>query len=122
MSRSALLSRVSPSATANNGALRLSHAISIVLHNSSRELQALLSSIDAQLASRPQVICVDSGSSDDGAEVARAWGAELIVMEGNPGYGAANNAAIELINVSTSAGAGRAVARGARQKAVAATR
>ena len=76
----------------------MSFAISIVLHNSSRELQALLSSIDAHLASRPQVICVDSGSSDDGAEVASAWGAEVVVMEGNPGYGAANNAAIGLIN------------------------
>jgi len=71
-----------------------------VLHNSSRELQALLASIDTHLASRPQVICVDSGSSDDGAEVARVWGAEVVVMEGNPGYGAANNAAIELIDES----------------------
>lgn len=76
----------------------MSFAISIVLHNSSHELQALLASIDTHLASRPQVICVDSGSSDDGAEVARVWGAEVVVMEGNPGYGAANNAAIELIN------------------------
>jgi len=76
----------------------MSFAISIVLHNSGRELRALLASIDTHLASRPQVICVDSGSSDDGAEVARVWGAEVVVMEGNPGYGAANNAAIELIN------------------------
>jgi GT2 family glycosyltransferase len=74
----------------------MTFAISIVLHNSSRELQALLASIDAHLEIRPQVVCVDSGSSDDGADVARAWGAEVIVMDGNPGYGAGNNAAIDL--------------------------
>ncbi|MDP5033466.1 MAG: glycosyltransferase family 2 protein [Solirubrobacteraceae bacterium] len=70
----------------------------IVLHNSARELTALLESIDAHLAFRPQVICADSGSSDDGADVAREWGAEVLVMDGNPGYGAANNAALELVS------------------------
>jgi len=76
----------------------MSFAISTVLHNSSSELRALLASIDAHLEPRPQVVCVDSGSTDDGAEVARNWGAEVVVMTGNPGYGAANNAAVELIN------------------------
>ena len=76
----------------------MSFAIATVLHNSSSELRALLASIDAHLEPRPQVVCVDSGSTDDGAEVARSWGAEVVVMAGNPGYGAANNAAVELIN------------------------
>ena len=75
----------------------MSFAAVIVLHNSARELTALLESIDAHLAVRPQVICADSGSSDDGADVARNWGAEVVVMDGNPGYGAANNAAVELV-------------------------
>ena len=75
----------------------MSFAVITVLHNSARELAALLDSIDAHLAARPQVICADSGSSDDGAELARAWGAEVVVMDGNPGYGAANNAALELV-------------------------
>jgi GT2 family glycosyltransferase len=75
----------------------MSFAAVIVLHNSARELTALLESIDAHLAVRPQVICADSGSSDDGADVARKWGAEVLVMDGNPGYGAANNAALELV-------------------------
>lgn len=75
----------------------MSFAAAIVLHNSARELTALLESIDAHLAARPQVICADSGSSDDGAAVAREWGAEVVVMDGNPGYGAANNAALELV-------------------------
>jgi len=75
----------------------MSFAVITVLHNSAPELAALLDSIDAHLAARPQVICADSGSSDDGAELARAWGAEVVVMDGNPGYGAANNAAFELV-------------------------
>jgi GT2 family glycosyltransferase len=75
----------------------MSFAAVIVLHNAARELTALLESIDAHLAVRPQVICADSGSSDDGADVARNWGAEVVVMDGNPGYGAANNAALELV-------------------------
>lgn len=75
----------------------MSFAAVIVLHNSVRELTALLESIDDHLAVRPQVICADSGSSDDGADVARNWGAEVLVMDGNPGYGAANNAALELV-------------------------
>ena len=74
----------------------MSFAICTVLHNSRPELASLLDSIDHHLVDRPQVICADSGSSDDGAELARRWGAEVIVMDGNPGFGAANNAALNL--------------------------
>ncbi len=74
----------------------MSFTVAIVLHNSAPQLTALLSSIDEHLVDRPQVICVDSGSTDDGASLAEAWGAEVVVMEGNPGYGAANNAALPL--------------------------
>jgi GT2 family glycosyltransferase len=44
---------------------------------------------------RPQVVAVDSGSTDDGPDLARAAGAEVIVLGGNPGFGAATNAGIE---------------------------
>ena len=72
----------------------MSFSICIVTHNSRRELTALLDSIDQQLTERPQIICVDSGSTDDSAALARSYGAEVIVMDGNPGFGTANNAAI----------------------------
>lgn len=68
----------------------------IVLHDSAAHLRRLLESIDARLADRPQVICIDSGSSDDGAQIARAWGAEVVELGANPGFGAANDAGIEL--------------------------
>lgn len=75
----------------------MSFAICIVTHNSRRELGALLDSIDQQLTVRPQIICADSGSTDDSAALARERGAEVVVMEGNPGFGAANNAALALV-------------------------
>ena len=74
----------------------MSFSICIVTHNSSRELERLFDSIDEHLPERPQIICADSGSTDDSASLARNRGAEVIVMEGNPGFGAANNAALEL--------------------------
>ncbi len=67
-------------------------SIVTVLHDSAEELNALLASIERHLGrAEIEVIAVDSGSSDDGAERARAAGAEVVVLEGNPGYGAANN-------------------------------
>jgi len=66
----------------------------VVLHDSAPDLRALLASIDRCLRRRPHVICVDSGSSDDGPEIAADWGAELLVLDGNPGFGAANNAGV----------------------------
>ena len=65
-----------------------------VLHQSAPELPRLLGSIDAHLAPRPQVVAVDSGSTDGGPDVARAAGAEVVVLDGNPGFGAATNAGV----------------------------
>lgn len=73
----------------------MSFSVVVVLHDSARDLRALLASIDRHLPRRPQVICVDSGSSDDGPRLARAWGAETVALDGNPGFGAANNAGLE---------------------------
>jgi N-acetylglucosaminyl-diphospho-decaprenol L-rhamnosyltransferase len=72
----------------------VSFTIVTVLHDSAPELQRLLPSLRAHLPSDIQLVAVDSGSSDDGAARARAGGAEVIVLDGNPGFGAANNAGV----------------------------
>ena len=72
-------------------------AIVTVIHDSARELASLLASVERQLASRPRVVVVDSGSHDGGAEHAREWGAEVVVLDANRGFGAANNAGLELV-------------------------
>jgi N-acetylglucosaminyl-diphospho-decaprenol L-rhamnosyltransferase len=69
-------------------------SIVTVLHDSEAELRRLLASVDAWLPERPEVIVVDSGSRDDGAALAREWGAIVVELDGNPGFGAANNAGV----------------------------
>jgi GT2 family glycosyltransferase len=66
----------------------------IVLHDSERELRVLLDSVAVHLAEPPQIVVVDSGSSDGGVELARSRGCELEVLDGNPGFGAACNAGV----------------------------
>jgi N-acetylglucosaminyl-diphospho-decaprenol L-rhamnosyltransferase len=63
--------------------------IVVVLHDSADDLRRLLDSLTA-VAPVPQVVVVDAGSSDDGPQVARDWGAEVIEA-GDVGFGAANN-------------------------------
>ena len=70
-------------------------SIVTVLHQSAPELPRLLRSIDAHLHPRPQIVAVDSGSTDGGADLAREAGAEVIVLDGNPGFGAATNAGVQ---------------------------
>jgi N-acetylglucosaminyl-diphospho-decaprenol L-rhamnosyltransferase len=65
-----------------------------VLHDSAPELPALLRSLQANLDPVPELVAVDSGSSDDGPQLAAAAGAEVVVLEGNPGFGAACNAGV----------------------------
>jgi N-acetylglucosaminyl-diphospho-decaprenol L-rhamnosyltransferase len=72
-------------------------AIVTVIHDSAAEIEGLLASIERFLDPRPQVVVVDSGSRDDGAEVARRHGAEVIVLEDNRGFGAASNAGLEQV-------------------------
>ncbi len=67
----------------------------VVLHCSAAEMAALLRSIDAHLDERPQVIAVDTGKHDGGAEHAAEWGAEVLERRDNPGFGAASNAGVE---------------------------
>jgi GT2 family glycosyltransferase len=65
-----------------------------VLHDSAPELPRLLASIHAHLSDGTQLVAVESGSSDDGAALAEAAGAEVVTLGGNPGFGAANNAGV----------------------------
>jgi N-acetylglucosaminyl-diphospho-decaprenol L-rhamnosyltransferase len=69
-------------------------SIVVVLHDSAGPLPALLASL-GQLPSPPQLIVVDTASSDGGPALARAAGAEVIELGKNPGFGAANNVGVE---------------------------
>lgn len=75
----------------------MSFAIVTVLHESAGDLRTLLDSL-ALLPERPQLVCVDTGSRDDGAAVAAAWGAQVVRLDANPGFGAANNAGLEHVS------------------------
>ena len=72
----------------------MSFTIVTVLHDSAPELGRLLPSLREHLPSDVQLVAVDSGSSDDGPAVAKAAGAEVIVLAGNPGFGSASNAGV----------------------------
>lgn len=65
-----------------------------VIHDSAEHLTRLLASLDRH-APQAQVIVVDSGSADDGAQIARDHGAEVVDLPHNPGFGPANNAGVE---------------------------
>lgn len=76
----------------------MTFACVVVLHDSAEDLTRLLASIDRCLPARPAVVCVDAGSRDDGADRARAWGADTVRLDGNPGFGAANNAGLARVH------------------------
>lgn len=70
------------------------YTVVVVLHDSAPELGVLLLSLERHAPERPEVIAVDSGSRDAGATVAAEWGAEVIPLPDNPGFGAASNAGV----------------------------
>jgi GT2 family glycosyltransferase len=75
----------------------MSFSMVVVLHDSAPEVRRLLESCERDLGDvGAQVICVDSGSHDDGAglAVARDHGAEIVDLGTNAGFGAANNAGV----------------------------
>jgi N-acetylglucosaminyl-diphospho-decaprenol L-rhamnosyltransferase len=72
----------------------VSFTIVTVLHDSAPELAQLLRSLRDHLPDDTQLVAVDSGSRDDGPALATAAGAEVIVLDGNPGFGAASNAGV----------------------------
>jgi N-acetylglucosaminyl-diphospho-decaprenol L-rhamnosyltransferase len=72
-------------------------AIVTVIHDSAPDLERLLDSVDRHLAPAPPLVVVDSGSSDDGADLARERGARVVALDGNRGFGAGCNAGLELV-------------------------
>jgi N-acetylglucosaminyl-diphospho-decaprenol L-rhamnosyltransferase len=72
----------------------MSFSVVVVLHDSAGPVRALLASL-ARLAEPPQLVVVDAASTDEGAALARAAGAEVVELGANPGFGAANNAGVE---------------------------
>jgi len=74
----------------------MSLTIVTVLHDSAADLGRLLASL---APARPTVVAVDAGSADAGPALARAWGAE-VVLAGDVGFGAANNAGLERVTTS----------------------
>jgi hypothetical protein len=89
-------------------------AIVTVTHNSERDLERLLDSIDRELpkgsdpfrrveGSGLQVIVVDSGSSDRSAELAREWRAEVIALGRNAGFGVGCNVGVARVEASVTA-------------------
>lgn len=72
--------------------------IVVVLHDSADDLRRLLGSL-AAVSPPPQVVVVDAGSSDDGPQLARDWGAEVLEA-GDVGFGAANNLGVERVTAS----------------------
>lgn len=65
-----------------------------VIHNSAADLPHLLASVDEYVHPRPQIVVVDTGSTDAGAAIARDAGATVVNLPENPGFGAANNAGV----------------------------
>jgi GT2 family glycosyltransferase len=63
------------------------------IHDSAGDLARLLDSLDRH-APGAQVVVVDTGSRDGGADLARARGADVVELPDNPGFGAANNAGL----------------------------
>ncbi len=78
-------------------------ALVVVVHDSAPELQRLLDSVARHLPVAPQVVVVDTGSTDGGAGLARSRGAELVSLPGNPGFGAANNAGLAHVRAPVTA-------------------
>jgi GT2 family glycosyltransferase/glycosyltransferase involved in cell wall biosynthesis len=65
-----------------------------VLHDSGPEVRRLMASIDRHLPGA-RLVAVDSGSATrEGADAARAWGARVIELGENVGYGRATNAGL----------------------------
>jgi N-acetylglucosaminyl-diphospho-decaprenol L-rhamnosyltransferase len=65
-----------------------------VLRDSAPHLARLLDSLDRHVPGRAQVIAVDTGSRDDGPEMARCRGCDVVDLPANPGFGPANNAGL----------------------------
>jgi N-acetylglucosaminyl-diphospho-decaprenol L-rhamnosyltransferase len=81
----------------------VSLAIVTVAHGSRDHLARLLDSLARELSEPPQVVVVDTGPDDGGAELAAARGAEVIRAVENPGFGAANNLGLARVGAEVTA-------------------
>lgn len=77
------------------------YAAVIVTHDSAPELRELLDSIERYLDPVPELIVVDTGSTDDSVSVARGR-ARTIELGHNPGFGAASNVGVEAAGAAVS--------------------
>ena len=68
-------------------------SVVVVTHDSATELAVLLDSLQRHLDPVPEVIVVDTDSSDASVEVARGR-AQTVELGHNPGFGAASNAGV----------------------------
>ena len=66
-------------------------AVIIPVYNSSRLLRQTLIAIQSGTRCPDELIVVDDGSTDDSADVARQFGAQVIVMKANAGPAACRN-------------------------------
>jgi GT2 family glycosyltransferase len=73
-------------------------ALVTVIHDSAADLERLLASVERFMDAPPRVVVADSGSRDGGPEVAREHAAELVLLDGNRGFGAGCNAALKLVD------------------------
>jgi N-acetylglucosaminyl-diphospho-decaprenol L-rhamnosyltransferase len=78
-------------------------AIVTVIHDSAPDLARLLDSVERHLDPAPPVVVVDSGSTDEGADLARRRGAQVIALDGNRGFGAGCNTGLELVEAPVTA-------------------
>jgi GT2 family glycosyltransferase len=78
-------------------------AVVTVTHNSRRDLGRLLDSLERELRERPQLIVVDSGSSDGSGELASERRAQVVHLDGNAGFGAGCNAGMALVDAPVTA-------------------
>lgn len=67
-------------------------SVFIITKNEAAHIQACLES----LAFADEVIVLDSGSTDNTCQIARAWGAKVVVSEDWPGFGPQKNRALAL--------------------------
>jgi N-acetylglucosaminyl-diphospho-decaprenol L-rhamnosyltransferase len=75
----------------------MTFAAVVVLHESRDELAALLRSLE-RAGEAPRLVVVDTGRDDGGGALAAEHGAEVLVRRDNPGFGAANNAALHAVD------------------------
>jgi GT2 family glycosyltransferase len=72
------------------------YTVVCVLHDSAGAIQSLLASL-RRLPSPPPLVVIDTASRDDGPLLARAAGAAVLQLGSNPGFGAANNAGVAVV-------------------------